>query len=372
MSPKSLLQSAFGPDAIQDLYSHVLNIPRDPAPTSAQIKKAYHKQALQYHPDKQIQLNLSTEEMEKSKLKFQAISFTYQLLSNEESRTEYDQTGYIPSEDDLDDDNTNKDGVQQWKDLFSRMFGKVTVSDIDRFEKKYKRSEEERQDVLKYYQICKGKFSKMLTCVMLSEEEDISRWIKDYINPAIAKNQIQKLHDDNKIKQTYLNISDSNSDTENDNSDDDADTDTVTESEGEEASDTKSNKKKIITPNKTQSKTKQAHKKATNAKVKAKAKAKTTSTTTTKSKKTKMSKKEKEAKEAEDLMAKLQQNALARRNGNSSFGSLLSSLESRYSNDKKRKKATTSKAEDDIPDDEFERIQAGLKKKQTKNSNRRR
>ena len=52
-----------------------------PTATENEIKKAYHKLALQYHPDK----NNSVDATEK----FQNITSAYQILIDEKSRKEY-------------------------------------------------------------------------------------------------------------------------------------------------------------------------------------------------------------------------------------------------------------------------------------------
>ncbi len=54
--------------------------------TQAEIKKAYRKLAMKYHPDKN-QGNTKSEE------KFKEISEAYEVLGKEESRSKYDQLG---------------------------------------------------------------------------------------------------------------------------------------------------------------------------------------------------------------------------------------------------------------------------------------
>jgi len=351
MTARDLFDSAFGPNC--NLYKIVLNLSTT-EPTAKQIRKAYHKRALEFHPDKQQ--TKSETEQEIAKLKFQAVSFAYEILSKEETRKAYDEHGEIYDDEDIDFQSDA--GVEQWKNVFSKMFGKVTTADIDSFEQTYKHSEEERLDVLKYYKICKGNFDKMLTCVMLSEEDDIPRWKTDFLEPAISKGDIERWHqttESNKRMKQSNSMEEANSEE-----------DTVTESDDDNDTDTD-------TPSTSTNSKARANSKA---KAKAKAKAPPKSKTKSTAKRSKQSKKEKEAKEAEELMAKMRQNALARRGNASSFGSLLSSLESRYatesSSKSKSKSKTKSQAEPpDIPDDEFDRIQARLNNAKQSNSKKR-
>ncbi|WP_300463010.1 DnaJ domain-containing protein [Desulfobacula sp.] len=66
----------------QDYY-RLLNINR--SATDNDIKKAYHKLAMEFHPD----VNTEKEAEEK----FKAISEAYTVLSNSQKRQIYDQTG---------------------------------------------------------------------------------------------------------------------------------------------------------------------------------------------------------------------------------------------------------------------------------------
>ncbi|KAG7366390.1 molecular chaperone DnaJ [Nitzschia inconspicua] len=178
----SLMEQAFGQPNV-DLYADVLKVPKTCTP--AQLRKAYYKQALQYHPDK--------NDTQDAKLKFQAISWAYNYLKDPDKRQDYDQEGIIPQDDQNDDDDDDMDNGarKSWKDYFDTIFGKLSVDDIDNFAMKYKMSEEEEKDVLENYTKFQGNLVKMLEFVMLSEERDVSRWMEDYIQPAIAEGKVE-------------------------------------------------------------------------------------------------------------------------------------------------------------------------------------
>lgn len=299
-----------------------MGVPRDA--TSAQIKKAYHKKALKLHPDK-INKSASEEEIEEAKLKFQAISAAYQILSDDEKRKEYDATGELIDEDDFV--SSSEDGFCVWEKYFKSIFGSINFSDIDNFAKKYQGSEEEKKDVLRYYETCKGDLNKMVACVMCSNKLDKPRWVKEYIEPAIKKKTVPRY---DALARTL-------------DQDVDDDVDFLQESSDE------------------QDEYKNDENKSSN-KSKSKARGATSRTHKPTKKKPKVSK-EAEEMMAEDLIARIrgkQNGAIAQRE--KAFNSMMDDLEARYSKKSGGKKGKKVSAAPEIPDDEFEKIQAKLEK----------
>jgi DnaJ-class molecular chaperone len=91
-------------------FYDILEVSRDASQDD--IKKAYKKLAIQYHPDK----NKGNADAEK---KFQEISNAYSVLSNQDTRKRYDMTG---------DENYNNEGGQHQEapnmdELFQHLFG---------------------------------------------------------------------------------------------------------------------------------------------------------------------------------------------------------------------------------------------------------
>ena len=72
----------------KDLYE-ILGISRNAS--QADIKKAYRKLALKYHPDKQG--GKSDKEKKEAEEKFKEVSWAYSILSDEEKKQRYDQYG---------------------------------------------------------------------------------------------------------------------------------------------------------------------------------------------------------------------------------------------------------------------------------------
>ena len=100
-------------------YYEVLGVPK--AAGKDEIKSAYRKLALQYHPDR----NKSAGAEEK----FKEISEAYAVLSDDEKRKRYDVYGHVGTEDAFRGSEANFDevfrdiGIGGFRDIFEQIFG---------------------------------------------------------------------------------------------------------------------------------------------------------------------------------------------------------------------------------------------------------
>ncbi|KAM7515884.1 hypothetical protein LguiA_005467 [Lonicera macranthoides] len=135
--------------------------------TQQEIKKAYHKLALQLHPDK-------NPDDEEAKEKFQQLQKVISILGDEEKRAHYDQTGCVDDADLAGD-------FENLREFFRTMYKKVNITcsarliqvfvifknlnlvteaDIEEFEANYRGSESERTDLIDLYKKCKGNMNR--------------------------------------------------------------------------------------------------------------------------------------------------------------------------------------------------------------------
>ena len=211
-STLSLLCSAFGPFSTP--YT-VLGCNDLSTPT--ELRCAYRAAALQYHPDRLLLHPHDNDdngsegegegEVSRSTLKFQAVSAAYQVLMDEGRRAHYDQTGEVLDDnDDYDGNNHDSplpppgeeeeghtlDEQQQhhrWENFFRSVFS-VQSRFVVRYPKsaeEYCGSETERRDVLRYYKGCGGDMNMVVRVVPYGKEEDISRWMRDIVDPYFGK-----------------------------------------------------------------------------------------------------------------------------------------------------------------------------------------
>ncbi|KAL6780539.1 hypothetical protein ACKKBF_B12695 [Auxenochlorella protothecoides x Auxenochlorella symbiontica] len=129
----------------------------DSTATQAAIRKSYLKLAVLLHPDKNPGDETANE-------RFQTLARVYAVLGDEERRKLYDETGVA---DDLE--NPSAGSFEDLFEFYRSMYKEVTEQDLDDFEAKYRGSEEEKADVLKYYDQFSGDMDKVLAWVMCSD-----------------------------------------------------------------------------------------------------------------------------------------------------------------------------------------------------------
>ena len=178
MSAK-IVKEAFGSAS---LYS-ILQVEK--TATSEQLKRAYYKAALRFHPDKQV--GASAEAALEATKKFQALGFIHSLLSDASRRAQYDRSGRLG---DVDDEGVDDVAAGAWYDYWRDFFAPVTEEAVIAFEKSYRGSDEERADVLRSYESHRGDLDGVMSDIMCSTEDDASRFVK-IIQKAIRADEVK-------------------------------------------------------------------------------------------------------------------------------------------------------------------------------------
>jgi DnaJ homolog subfamily C member 9 len=118
--------------------------------------------------------------------KFQSIAFAYAILSDPARRKRYDETGST-SESIVDSEGFS------WSDYYREQFADAISNDaIEEFAKKYKGSDEEKDDLLAAYEEYKGNMDKIYETVMLSNVLEDDERFRSIIDAAIAEEDVPK------------------------------------------------------------------------------------------------------------------------------------------------------------------------------------
>ncbi|KAH9205504.1 hypothetical protein DL95DRAFT_376137 [Leptodontidium sp. 2 PMI_412] len=148
--------------------------------TADEIKSAYRKAALKHHPDK-----AAPHLKDEAHTKFQEVAFAYAVLSDPIRRKRYDKTGSTS-------ESMDADGDFSWADFYSEQFRDVVTEDaVERFAKSYKNSDEERDDVVKAYEKCRGAWRGIYESVMLSDPLEDEDRFRGYIDAAIRSGDVR-------------------------------------------------------------------------------------------------------------------------------------------------------------------------------------
>ncbi|CAL8089376.1 unnamed protein product [Orchesella dallaii] len=171
----------------EDLYD-VLGVTKEKVSDEKALRSAYMKAALKYHPDK-----APAEERETFTKKFQIIQKVYELFKDEELRKVYDQTGTWPDDEKIE--------------LDVKSFGRLDEDAILGFKKLYQGSDEERQDIKKYYEKGNGDIFHICDNVfflnVLDDEERVNEIIESLIESGEMK-KITKGEKSSKVREQKL------------------------------------------------------------------------------------------------------------------------------------------------------------------------
>lgn len=163
-----LCEEVFG---TADLY-RVLGVRREAS--DGEVRRGYHKVSLQVHPDR-----VGEGEKEDATRRFQILGKVYSVLSDKEQRAVYDEQGTV----DEDSDALTQD--RDWETYWRLLFKKISLEDIQAFEKAYKGSEEELADIKQAYLDFKGDMDQIMEsvlCVQYTEEPRIRNIIQQAID----------------------------------------------------------------------------------------------------------------------------------------------------------------------------------------------
>jgi DnaJ family protein C protein 9 len=116
-----------------------------------EIKKAYHKLCLKYHPDKN----------EGFRVEFDRVQLSYLVLSDEKKRKRYDRTGVVSL-----DDKQFEDEDFDWNDYFRGQFQEISKEMIEKDKEEYQGSEEELADIKNEFVLLKGNMEKLFEVII--------------------------------------------------------------------------------------------------------------------------------------------------------------------------------------------------------------
>ena len=156
--------------------------------TAGELKKAYYKAALQYHPDKAGQDASATQ-------RFQCLSVAHGILSDAARRREYDETGEVDEGGDGGGGGGGSGGASSASFASSYAYWRAqfpgfSAADIDSFAQGYRGGAEEAEDVLAAYEECRGDMDSMLQCVPCCQDDDEDRFVA-LCHAAIADGRAQ-------------------------------------------------------------------------------------------------------------------------------------------------------------------------------------
>lgn len=183
MPPRKRRKSESAQDSVQDGLAHrdlyeVLGVGKKATP--GEIKKAYHRLALQLHPDK-------NPGDQTAHSRFQTLQRVFAVLGDPLRRRRYDQTGSLD-----DSEQMSGQDFDSLYDFYRSVYAKVSEEDIDAAFRKYRGSDDEAIDLLRLFSAHGGRMSLVFAHQMCSEESVDSHRFKEIIDGAVAEGKVRK------------------------------------------------------------------------------------------------------------------------------------------------------------------------------------
>lgn len=136
--------------------------------------------SLLVHPDR-VEENQKAEATEK----FKVLGKVHSILSDDNKRTVYDETGEFDGDSDWVGNGFN------WMDYWRSLFRKITTEDIQNYERDYKGSEIEERDIKRAYMDSKGNMDYLYEAVPFLNYENEDR-IMEIVKRMIDRGEVEE------------------------------------------------------------------------------------------------------------------------------------------------------------------------------------
>lgn len=154
------IQRIFGTDSLYEVF----DVAREA--DIKDIKKAYYKKSLKFHPDR-----TSTEEDKENNTQiFQVLGQVHEVLMDKDRRVIYDETGFV------EESGNFGSNVSDWDAYWRILFEKITPQQIESYKQDYQGSELEALELKRTYLDSHGSMEEILDRTLCSSYQDEERF----------------------------------------------------------------------------------------------------------------------------------------------------------------------------------------------------